>query len=265
MRNVGSTDEMAGEKQNRIYQVSDHSVPLQEYSHYHTISSWIGRRTRHPEHGSDDLCLHVHDSDAVKRATDIAASAILLVVFSPLFILTAFAIYIGSGPPVIYKQKRSSWKGSKGFDFYKFRSMVRNADDLRDNLQEHNESDGALFKIKNDPRVTVVGKFIRQYSIDELPQLFNVLKGDMSLVGPRPLPVQDLENMQLDPADGRRMRDRAKAKPGVTGLWQVCGRSRLTFHTMMTLDLYYVRNRSLLLDLRILLRTIRTVLSGDGA
>lgn len=200
-----------------------------------------------------------------RQIFDLAVSSVLIVLLSPIFVITALAIYVESGPHIIFKQKRSSCKGGPSFDFYKFRSMVHGADEMKDNLQGNNESDGALFKIRDDPRITRVGKIIRRLSIDELPQLFNVLTGDMTLVGPRPLPVSDLEKMQGNPEILRTMRARASVKPGVTGLWQVCGRSALGFSTMITLDLYYVENRSLLLDIRILLQTIPAVLRGEGA
>ncbi|MEX2117164.1 MAG: sugar transferase, partial [Bacteroidota bacterium] len=153
----------------------------------------------------------------------------------------------------------------KGFYFYKFRSMVKNADEMKQSLFELNESDGALFKMKNDPRATRVGKFIRKYSIDELPQLFNVLKGDMSLVGPRPLPVKDYEKVEVEEEFWEAIRDREKVKPGMTGLWQISGRSNVGFKEMVLLDLYYVENQSLLFDLEILFATIPVVLFGKGA
>ncbi|MBI4548193.1 MAG: sugar transferase [Ignavibacteriae bacterium] len=203
--------------------------------------------------------------DITKRVIDLVGSLVLIALLSPVFVITVFAILIESGPPMIFKQKRSLCRGGRSFDFYKFRSMVHGADGMKGHLQKYNESDGALFKIKNDPRITRVGKIIRRLSIDELPQLFNVLKGDMSLVGPRPLPVSDLERIQEDWNILRNMKARARAKPGVTGLWQVCGRSALGFNTMIKLDLYYIENQSFLLDMKILLRTIPAVLRGDGA
>lgn len=203
--------------------------------------------------------------DVAKHMLDRVVSAVLIVLLSPIFVITAVAIYLESGSGIIFKQKRSSCKGGPSFDFYKFRSMVRGADEMKDHLQGSNESDGALFKIGNDPRITRVGKIIRKLSIDELPQLFNVLKAEMSLVGPRPLPVSDLEKTQGDPEIWRAMRTRASVKPGITGLWQVCGRSSLGFSTMIMLDLYYVENRCLLLDVKILLKTIPAVLRREGA
>jgi lipopolysaccharide/colanic/teichoic acid biosynthesis glycosyltransferase len=196
---------------------------------------------------------------------DIIGSAALLIALSPVFIATSLAIYWQSGFPIFFRQKRASIKGGKSFYFYKFRSMVRNADELKDSLFDKNESDGALFKLKNDPRMTKVGRFIRKYSIDELPQLFNVLKGDMSLVGPRPLPVGDFDKVREDAEFWEAIRDREKVKPGMTGLWQISGRSEIGFREMVLLDLYYIEHQSILFDLEILFATIPVVLFGKGA
>lgn len=203
--------------------------------------------------------------DTTKRIFDLVAGLILVVLLSPIFVVTAIAIYVESGSPILFKQRRALCYGGQSFAFYKFRSMVNGADNMKRHLQVRNETDGALFKIKNDPRVTRVGRLIRRFSIDELPQLFNVLIGDMSLVGPRPLPVSDLEKTRGNSELWRILQARASAKPGVTGLWQVSGRSNLGFRAMIVLDTQYVNTRSFLLDIRILLRTIPTVLRGDGA
>jgi len=143
--------------------------------------------------------------------------------------------------------------------------MVEDADKLKDTLLPLNESNGALFKMKKDPRLTKVGKFIRRFSIDELPQLFNVLKGEMSLVGPRPLPLSDYDQVDESPELWEAIKDREKLKPGVTGLWQISGRSHLGFREMVLLDSYYVDNHSILFDLEILFETIPVVLMGRGA
>jgi exopolysaccharide biosynthesis polyprenyl glycosylphosphotransferase len=201
----------------------------------------------------------------VKRAFDITVSGILIVIFSPVFFFASLAILIETGFPIIYKQTRSSTKEGKRFHFYKFRSMIRNADEMKGSLFEFNETDGALFKMKNDPRLTRVGKFIRKYSIDELPQLFNVLKGDMSLVGPRPLPPSDFAKAKGAPEFWKAVGERDKVKPGMTGLWQISGRSNIGFQEMVLLDLYYVENQSLLFDLEILFETVPVVLFGKGA
>ena len=143
--------------------------------------------------------------------------------------------------------------------------MINNAEQMKDELLDHNESDGALFKMKNDPRVTRVGGIIRKLSIDELPQLFNVLKGDMSLVGPRPLPPSDIEKLAESDEFWGTVQDRATVKPGMTGLWQVSGRSDVKFREMILLDLYYVENHSLMFDLEIMFETVPVVLFGKGA
>lgn len=201
----------------------------------------------------------------LKRVSDIVFASIAILVFSPIFLLTITAIYLESGRPIFFLQKRSSLKGGKEFYFMKFRSMVDNADQIKEQLLGRNESDGALFKMKDDPRITTVGRFIRKLSVDELPQLFNVLKGDMSLVGPRPLPLTDMENVNESDEFWETIQDRGLVKPGMTGLWQISGRSEIKFREMILLDLYYVENHSLLFDLEIMFETIPVVLFGKGA
>ncbi|HUI66571.1 MAG TPA: sugar transferase [Bacteroidota bacterium] len=200
-----------------------------------------------------------------KRALDIVGASIALVLLSPLFLIVGIATKIESPGPVLFKQKRSMTDQDEPFEFYKFRSMYHAADELKDGLVHKNEASGALFKIKNDPRLTKVGKLIRRFSIDELPQLINVLKGDMSLVGPRPLPTSDFALLQEEDHMGGYFRQRANAKPGMTGLWQISGRSDLGFQEMVLLDLYYIENSSLLFDMEILAQTIPVVLFGRGA
>jgi exopolysaccharide biosynthesis polyprenyl glycosylphosphotransferase len=201
----------------------------------------------------------------IKRAFDIISSSLLIVLFSPVILLSGLAILIESGFPIFFTQRRSLLKGGKEFDFYKFRSMVKEADQLKESLYGQNESDGALFKIRRDPRITKVGRLIRRYSIDELPQLFNVLKGDMGLVGPRPLPLQDFEKMNGSAELWATLKGRDSVKPGITGLWQISGRSNLGFREMVLLDFYYIENQSIFFDLEILLATIPVVLFGRGA
>jgi exopolysaccharide biosynthesis polyprenyl glycosylphosphotransferase len=201
----------------------------------------------------------------VKRAFDIVAAILALVFISPIFVITSLAIYIESGMPILFKQRRAAVKGGKTFNFYKFRSMVKNADAMKESLFEMNESDGALFKIKNDSRMTKVGKIIRKFSIDELPQLVNVIKGEMSIVGPRPLPAEDLKKVEETKDFWKSIKDREKVKPGITGLWQISGRSNIGFREMIWLDLYYIENQSLLFDLEILFETVPVVLFGKGA
>lgn len=201
----------------------------------------------------------------VKRIFDLVVSIIIILVLSPIFLVTIIAIYLESGRPIFFMQKRSSIKGGKEFNFIKFRSMVTNAEQLRQELLDKNEADGALFKMKNDPRVTKVGRIIRKLSIDELPQLFNVVKGDMSLVGPRPLPLSDFEIAHESEEFWRAIKERGAVKPGMTGLWQISGRSNIKFREMILLDLYYVENHSLMFDLEILFETIPVVFAGRGA
>jgi exopolysaccharide biosynthesis polyprenyl glycosylphosphotransferase len=201
----------------------------------------------------------------IKRLFDILGATVALAILSPLFIVVAIATKLESHGPVFYKQKRSLTDKDKPFMFYKFRSMIHTADEQKESLLHRNESSGALFKMKNDPRLTRVGKIIRKFSIDELPQLFNVLKGEMSLVGPRPLPTCDFAQMEEEDHMGGYFRQRGKAKPGMTGLWQISGRSDLGFREMVLLDLYYIEEQSILFDIEILAQTFPVVLFGKGA
>lgn len=195
---------------------------------------------------------------AVKRGLDVALASLAVLVTSPVMALVAAAIKLDSPGPVLYRQTRVGINGHQ-FTVYKFRSMRANADKELIRLQNQNEASGPLFKMRDDPRRTRVGRFLRRTSLDELPQLFNVLLGDMSLVGPRPPVPNEVE--QYDDWHRRRL----EVAPGLTGLWQVSGRSNLTFDEMVMLDLYYAENWSLGLDMKILLRTIPTVLLGEGA
>ena len=195
---------------------------------------------------------------AVKRGLDIGLSAIAIVFLSPLLLLVGLMIKLGSRGPVFYVQERLGRDGEP-FKMLKFRSMYVDAHDQRMDHVERNIHDGPIFKIPDDPRITTIGKAIRRLSIDELPQLFNVLKGDMSLVGPRPpLPEEFLDY-------GARERQRLLVKPGVTCIWQVSGRSDLDFQTWVDMDLEYIRTWSLRLDLSLLVRTVPAVVTGRGA
>jgi exopolysaccharide biosynthesis polyprenyl glycosylphosphotransferase len=194
----------------------------------------------------------------VKRATDLILISAGLVLISPLLLAVAIAIKLDSRGPILYRQERVG-KNGRPFWMYKFRSMCEDADRRLEALRARNEASGPLFKMREDPRVTRVGRFIRRWSLDELPQLFNVLRGEMSLVGPRPpIPseVDKYEDWQLG---------RLRAVPGLTGLWQVSGRSEVSFHDMVRLDLHYIRNWSFGLDFEILVRTIPAVLTNRGA
>lgn len=191
----------------------------------------------------------------IKRFLDIVGSLVGVIVLFPVFLLVAVLIKLDSKGPIIFSQKRVGLKG-KLFNMYKFRSMIVNAEELKTRLKEHNEMSGPMFKMKNDPRITSIGKFIRKTSIDELPQLINVLKGEMSLVGPRP----SLENevLQFEPW----MMERLTVKPGLTCYWQVSGRNAIDFVDWMGLDIKYVRERSFLIDLKLIFRTF-FMLFGD--
>ena len=194
----------------------------------------------------------------LKRATDLAFTSAGLLVTWPILILIALAIKIDSPGPVLHRQQRVG-KDGRLFEILKFRSMYRDAEQRRAELSALNEATGPLFKMRDDPRVTRVGRILRRTSLDELPQLLNVMRGEMSLVGPRPpLPseVERYEEWQLG---------RLRAVPGMTGLWQVSGRSEVSFHDMVRLDLHYIRNWSLSLDLEILCRTLPAVIANRGA
>ena len=200
----------------------------------------------------------------VKRIFDVVAVSLGSLLIMPLLIAVVLAIKLDSRGPVLFVDRRFG-KGGRVFPFYKFRSMVVNAAEMKEQLTEQNESDGLLFKMRRDPRITRVGRFIRKYSIDELPQLVNVLIGDMNLVGPRPLPVSDLEDIDDNPEWKYWFEQRSNVKPGISGLWQVLGRSDLGFDRMVELDIYYIENWSLWLDIQILLKTIPVVVTGRGA
>ena len=195
----------------------------------------------------------------VKRIIDTAFSVILLFLFAPVFVIVALLIAISSDGPIFFRQERLGLN-KRRFMILKFRTMVPDAEKMLAKLEEHNEVSGPVFKIRKDPRITSIGKVLRRTSIDELPQLFNVLKGDMSLVGPRPLPVRDYEGFSED-----WQRRRFSVRPGITCLWQVSGRSSIPFEQWMKLDLQYLDEWSLWLDMKILARTVSAVLKGSGA
>ncbi|MCC5635510.1 sugar transferase [Nostoc sp. CHAB 5844] len=196
----------------------------------------------------------------LKRIFDFCFTALFLILTSPIYLAIATAIKLDSPGPVFYKQTRIGLRG-RPFQVWKFRTMRPDADKLQKELEALNEiKDGIIFKIKDDPRITRIGKFLRRYSLDELPQLFNVLLGEMSLVGPRPLPTRDVEKF----LDHHFLRQ--EVLPGVTGLWQVSGRSNiLDFEQVINLDMNYIENWSLQLDFEILLRTVQVVLKKEGA
>ncbi len=189
-----------------------------------------------------------------KRAMDIVASLFGLIILSPLLILVSILIKLESSGPILFKQERVGLKG-KNFVMYKFRSMVINAEELKAKLESQNEMSGPMFKIKNDPRVTKVGKFIRK-SIDELPQLINILKGEMSIVGPRPSLPKEVDRFE------EWMLRRLDAKPGLTCYWQVRGRNNIGFEEWMSMDIDYVSKRNIWIDIKLIFRTI-VLLFGD--
>lgn len=194
----------------------------------------------------------------VKRIFDFLASGIALVILSPLFLYLAIRIKHEDGGPAFYSQERIG-KNGKSFRMYKFRSMVVNADQMVKELEDQNEIDGAMFKIKNDPRITKIGRVIRKYSLDELPQLYNVLIGDMSLVGPRPpLPSEVEQYSEYD-------KQRLEVIPGCTGLWQVTKRNEADFDEMVWLDIIYINNSGLWEDLKLIIKTVGVVLHPNSA
>ena len=195
---------------------------------------------------------------SAKRLTDVVGSILALVLLAPVIALLALIVRATSRGPVFYRSTRIG-RGGQPFTFYKLRSMVKDADLKRHHLTHLNEADGPVFKIERDPRITPIGRFMRSTSLDEVPQFWNVLKGDMSLVGPRPPIPQEVA--QYEPWQLRRL----DVRPGLTCLWQISGRSRIGFQEWMRLDLEYIRHRSLRLDAKILLRTIPAVLSREGA
>jgi exopolysaccharide biosynthesis polyprenyl glycosylphosphotransferase len=195
---------------------------------------------------------------ALKRAFDLVGSLLIVLVLSPVLLACALAIKLSSRGPVVYRSIRPGIGGAP-FACLKFRTMYRDADALQSDLEELNEASGALFKIREDPRMTPVGRFLRRFSLDELPQLFNVVRGQMSLVGPRPLPERDYERLE----DWHKKR--YLVMPGITGLWQVSGRSDLDFDDLVRLDFLYLERWSVFLDLSILVKTIPAVFTRRGA
>jgi len=221
-------------------------------------------RSKAEEFAGDFLITHYTGSlegwpAIVKRALDCSVSLILVALLSPLFLLVGLLIKLTSPGPVFFRQKRLGLN-KRAFYICKFRTMVPDAERKLREVEHLNEVTGPVFKIKNDPRITPIGRFLRKTSVDELPQLLNVLKGDMSLVGPRPLPVRDYEGFDQD-----WQRRRFSIRPGITCLWQVNGRSCIPFEKWMELDMQYIDEWSLWLDFRILLKTIPAVLKGSGA
>jgi len=194
----------------------------------------------------------------IKRVLDICISLCAIIFFSPILVFVALLIRITSQGPIFFRQERIGLNGRK-FQLYKFRSMVSDAEALKESLAHHNEMDGPVFKIKHDPRITPIGYIIRKTSIDEIPQFFNVLKGDMSIVGPRPSLRSEVEHYEI------WQRRRLSLKPGITCIWQVSGRNKIGFEEWMRMDLEYIDHWSLALDLKLMFRTFWVVITGYGA
>jgi len=203
-----------------------------------------------------DIDVNYHQK--LKRLFDLVLSFLLMIFLLPVFAVVGLTIKLEDSGPVFYRSSRYGRYGQR-FNMYKFRSMVVNADDLLAKLKDKNEVDGPIFKIKKDPRITRMGALLRRYSLDELPQILNVLKGDMSLVGPRPFPMGQLEKEDL-----RQLR-RLGIRPGITGLWQVRGRSDVSFKNLLRWDIWYIKNWSFWLDMYILFQTFPVVIRGKGA
>ncbi|WP_212902313.1 sugar transferase [Clostridium polyendosporum] len=194
----------------------------------------------------------------LKKLIDLIGAICGLIITTPILIVTVIAIRIESKGPILFKQERIGQDGRR-FNMYKFRSMVINAEELKDKFIEKNEMSGPMFKIKDDPRITKVGKFIRKTSIDELPQLINILKGEMSLVGPRPSLPKEVDQFQL------WMLERLDVKPGLTCYWQVSGRNNIDFEDWMKLDIKYVRERNTWIDIKLIFKTIGVLFGDDNA
>ena len=201
--------------------------------------------------------LHKPIYEFFKRILDVICSVVALIVLSPVFLVTALAVR-SDGGPAFYKQTRVG-KNNTHFEMYKFRSMCKNAENLQDDLMKYNEMDGPVFKIKGDPRITKVGKFIRKYSIDELPQLLNIVKGDMSIVGPRPPLVREVEQYNS------YQMQRLLVTPGLTCFWQASGRSNLSFDDWMDMDMKYIKRRNIFLDIKLIVKTVFAVIFKRGA
>jgi lipopolysaccharide/colanic/teichoic acid biosynthesis glycosyltransferase len=195
----------------------------------------------------------------VKRALDLTVAAITLIIWSPLILLVIALIKLEDGGPIFFRQTRVGMRG-RHFGMWKFRSMVMNAEALKDKLLDQNQMQGGVtFKMKNDPRITRIGRWIRKFSVDEVPQLWNVIVGDMSLVGPRPPVPREVREYSIED------RQRLLARPGLTCFWQVAGRSEIDFAGQVRLDVEYIRSKSVWLDFMLLLKTIPAVLLGKGA
>jgi exopolysaccharide biosynthesis polyprenyl glycosylphosphotransferase len=226
---------------------------------FETSRAVVEQHSQEPRHFTVLSALQRDPKQHLKRLIDFVLATILLVLVSPLMVGAAIAVTLTSPGPILFVQQRYG-RNRKRFPMFKFRSMVVDAESRQSALESKNEAGGPVFKLKSDPRVTSVGKFIRRTSIDELPQLFNVLRGEMSLVGPRPLPLRDVSRFE----ESWLLR-RFSVRPGLTCLWQVNGRSNTSFDFWIKQDLEYIDKWSLALDFKILILTIPAVLRGSGA
>lgn len=248
------------QRKNNIVELNKHLANKYRSSNLESSISRLAESDIDLEAESQNIKLPGKISLAVKRTIDVVGALTLIILLSPILIATSILVMILTDGPVLYREKRIGYKG-KAFDFLKFRSMGENADCMQNKLRLRNEMGGPFFKMRNDPRVTEFGRFIRKYSIDELPQLFNVLKGDMSLVGPRPCKPEEFKEL-------KPWQQRAKTlmKPGLTCIWQTSGRNLISDHNIwMQMDLEYIKDWSLELDIKLLLKTVPAVLSGIGA
>ena len=244
---------VTGEESERGKEVQDRAL---SQSPADGLSAVVSRRLSRPVR--DLSTCFVEPLSLRKRALDVVVSGLLLVLLSPLFLLVAIAIKLMSPGPVIFKQDRAGL-GGKPFTFYKFRSMRIGAEAAKEDLRDQNEKDGPIFKIENDPRLTPIGRFLRSTSLDELPQLWNVFKGDMSLIGPRPPTLDEVPNYEP------WQRHRLDLKGGLTCIWQVSGRSEIGFQDWVRMDIRYAQTRSARMDLGLLARTLGAVVSRRGA
>jgi exopolysaccharide biosynthesis polyprenyl glycosylphosphotransferase len=239
----------------------DHGIAVRSIGTFFDVEQ--PKRTAYLPSGVGTITLHDESWNAwgfmIKRLTDAIVSAALLLALTPVFLLVAALIRLTSKGPVFFRQTRIGY-GKRPFEILKFRTMVVDAEKLMAQVEHLNETKGPTFKLKNDPRITPLGKFLRKSSLDEIPQLINVFLGDMSLVGPRPLPVRDYEGFSKD-----WHRRRFSVKPGITCLWQVMGRSSISFDEWMALDMRYIDQWSVWLDIKILFQTIPAVFRGSGA
>jgi lipopolysaccharide/colanic/teichoic acid biosynthesis glycosyltransferase len=243
---------------NRTKQLLRYSTPVSNQGYEAAFNSLNVEISHISRYGISHHQQQEYIYSTCKRFLDVFAALLGLIILAPVFLIIAILIKLDSEGPILFKQARCG-KGGQDFTMYKFRTMVKNAESKKSLLLKFNEMDGSIFKMKNDPRLTRVGKWLRKLSLDELPQLVNILKGEMSLVGPRPLAREELTGNAI----WRKVR--LSVKPGLTGSWQIHERSLGSFEDMVKWDLFYVNNQSLLLDSQILLKTPKAVLSGKGA